>query len=46
MTAMKFICGLFAAIPLAFGDGVFAQQFSGRVITMIANYSAGGAPSR
>ena len=45
MTAMKFVCGLLAALPLAlltWGNAAFAQQFSGRVVTMIVNYTAGG----
>ena len=48
MTAMRFVCGLLAALPLALltlltlANAAFAQQFSGRVVTMIVNYSAGG----
>jgi tripartite-type tricarboxylate transporter receptor subunit TctC len=43
---MKFACGWFAAsllaLPALLGNAAFAQQFSGRAITMIVNYSAGG----
>ena len=45
MTAMKFVYGLLAALPLALlslGNAAFAQQFSGQVVTMIVNFSAGG----
>lgn len=27
MNATKFVCGLLAAIPFAFGNGAFAPQF-------------------
>ena len=43
MKAVKFACGMLVAIPLAFSNGASAQQFSGRVVTMIVNYSPGGA---
>ena len=45
MTVMKPACGFLAAIllaPLAVGNAAFAQQFSGRVVTVIVNYAAGG----
>ena len=42
MSAMKLVCVLLSAILLALGNAAFAQQFSGRVITMIVNYPAGG----
>jgi len=45
VTAMKFVCGLLAAIPLAaltLGNAAFAQQFSGQTVTMIVNFTAGG----
>ena len=42
MKAMKFACGLLAATTLALGNAAFAQQFSGRIITMIVNYPVGG----
>jgi len=42
MTAMKFVSGLFAALLLALGNAAYAQQFSGQVVTMIVNYTAGG----
>ena len=42
MTAMKFVRGLLAAFLLVLGNAAYAQQFSGRVVTMIVNYTAGG----
>ena len=45
MTAMKFVCGLLAALPLALitlCNAALAQQFSGQLVTMIVNYTAGG----
>ena len=42
MTAMKFVCGSIAAILIAFGNAAFSQQFSGHVVTMIVNNTAGG----
>ena len=45
MTAIKLVCALLAAIPLALlalGNAAVAQQFSGRVVTLIVNYAAGG----
>jgi tripartite-type tricarboxylate transporter receptor subunit TctC len=45
MTAIKLVCAAVAAIPLAmltFGHAAFAQQFSGQVVTMVVNFSAGG----
>ena len=42
MRTMKFVCGLLAALPLAMVHSALAQQFSGRVVTLIVNYAAGG----
>ena len=45
VTAMKFVCGLLATSLLALltlGNAGFAQQFSGQVVTMIVNFTAGG----
>ncbi|MBI2318468.1 MAG: hypothetical protein HYU75_16100, partial [Betaproteobacteria bacterium] len=39
----KLVCAMLAALPFAFGNAAIAQQFSGRVVTMIVNYTAGGA---
>ena len=37
-SGLRFVCVLLLAVA----NGAFAQQFSGRVITMIVNYTAGG----
>ncbi len=42
MTAIRLACGLLAAVLLALSNCVVAQQFAGRPLTMIVNYSAGG----
>ena len=45
MTVMKLACGFLAAIllaPVTSVNRAFAQQFSGRVVTVIVNFSAGG----
>lgn len=42
MLAMKIFVALMSALLLAAGNAAFAQQFSGQVITVIVNYSAGG----
>ncbi|MBI4291991.1 MAG: hypothetical protein HY661_10970 [Betaproteobacteria bacterium] len=42
MTAMGFVCRLIAASLLALSSAAFAQQYAGKVLTMIVNYSPGG----
>ena len=42
MTAIKLARGLVASILFAFANGACAQQFAGRVVTMVVNYPAGG----
>jgi len=42
VTAMKFVCGLLAALLLVMGTAAFAQRFAGQNITVIVNNSAGG----
>ena len=42
MSAIKPLLGLLSAILLILGNAAFAQQFSGQVVTVIVNYSAGG----
>lgn len=42
MPATKPLLGLLSAVLITIGSPAFAQQFSGQVVTMIVNYSAGG----
>lgn len=42
MTALRPILGLLFAVLLSVSNAAFAQQFSGRVVTIIVNYPAGG----
>ncbi len=42
MPAIKPLLALLSAFLLVIGNAAFAQQFSGQIVTMIVNYTAGG----